>query len=348
MLADNTEINNILNNINLLNADVSYNNSSKKCRGRPRKELNNTQIVSKPKKRGRKPKENKLIINKNVNINEEIILHLPNITGSDLDKYGIDLIKNDKNESEHDEKDIFTIYDSDENDDNNNFNEEKNTLLDKIKSMSDKIISLENKLTDSNNENSNYVIDKHHVTKMNVNLVNQSDGQTFILETTDIACWWCTEQFTTIPCFIVCDIRNKSYVIFGCFCSYSCAVAFNINLDDFKMWNRHALTKQLFNELTNTTDNITSAPPRETLQKFGGHLTIEQFRRNSKVITKEYRCVVPPMMPVVPFIEENNTNIKKNINDTINTNDSELVMKRSKPLPGSTNNLLNAFNLKKK
>lgn len=362
MLSNNAEINNILNNINMLHVDTYDNNNNfiKKGRGRPRKEIiveNQISETYEPKKRGRKPKENKPIINKSIMKNEEIVLHLSNINSSDLSKHGI-FIQNTKNDNSEandnlNDNNIFTIGDSD-NDDNTSFSEERNELLLKIKSMTEQINNLENKLKENNSNNQpNFIIDKHTVRKMSVNLINYINGDSIILEPTNISCWWCTEPFSTLPCFNVRDKKNGSYVVFGCFCSYNCAVTFNLNMDDYKMWDRHSLIKQLYNDITSTTDNIQPAPPRETLKKFGGHLTIEEFRKNSKIITKEYRCLMPPMIPIVPFIEENNKNIKKNIQDmgfinNCSSKNDDLVLKRTKPLPGSKNNLANAFNFKKK
>jgi len=371
MLSNNSEINNILNNINMLHADDSndnHNNMTKKGRGRPRKEIiteYQVQPISEPKKRGRKPKENKPIINKTITKNEEIVLHLPNINSADLIKHGIFMqnTKNTTSESndninnsninniDNNNNNIFTICDSD-SDDSSSFNEERTELLSKIKSMTDQISQLENKLNDCNNSStsSKFIIDRHNVTKMNINLIDFVSGQTVILDHVDIACWWCTEPFTTLPCFIVRDIKNGAYVVFGCFCSFNCAVKFNLQMDDynFKIWDRYSLTKQFYNEITLTTDNIPEAPPREVLKKYGGYLTIEDFRKNSKIITKEYRCILPPMIAVVPFIEENNKTAKRNTNDFNLHKNDEIILKRTKPLPNSKNNLANAFNFHKK
>lgn len=351
MLSNNSEINNILNNINMLhteNYNDNQNNSVKKGRGRPRKETNeDQQQISEPKKRGRKPKENKPTLNKSITKNEEIVLHLPNINALDLAKHNIFIQSTKTDTSEN--NNIFTICDSD--DDSSSFNSEKNELLLKIKNMGEQISHLENKLNEctTNSSNSKFSIDRHNVTKMDINLIDYTNGNTIVLEQTDIACWWCTESFTTLPCFIVRDKKHKAYVVFGCFCSYNCAITFNLQMDDFKMWDRYSLTKQLYNEITSTTDNIHPAGPREVLKKFGGPCSIEKFRENSNIVTKEYRCVIPPMMTIVPFIEEHNKTVKKNINNDVYTNkNNDLVLKREKPLPTSKNNLMNAFNFNKK
>ena len=356
MLSNNSEINNILNNINMLNAGSDNQYNAKKSRGRPRKEnvdeFTSVPIVE-PKKRGRKPKENKPVTTKSITKNEEIVLHLPNISAADLTKHNITIKNNStsKSDSEMSESNtqntnIFTICDSD-SDDSSSFTEKKE-LLAKIKTMEEHISKLESKLSEHNKVTSvqQFSVDKHNVTKMNINLIDHTSNEPVKLLHTDIACWWCTETFKDLPCFIVRDKKNGAFVVFGCFCSYNCAITYNMQIDDFKMWDRYSLTTELCNIINNTVGNVTAALPREVLKKFGGHMTIEEFRTNSKIVTKEFRCIMPPMIAIVPYIEESNKAVKKSIqevNTSLNKND-DLVLKREHPLPNSKNNLLSAFN----
>ena len=46
---------------------------------------------------------------------------------------------------------------------------------------------------------------------------------------------------------------------------------------------------------------IIEAPPRESLEMFGGLLTIEQFRNNFDV---QYNIIYPPMLSIIPKLEE--------------------------------------------
>ena len=47
-------------------------------------------------------------------------------------------------------------------------------------------------------------------------------------EATNIKCWWCTLSFDDVPCFIPKKMRNGKYHVFGCFCSFNSAMAYNL------------------------------------------------------------------------------------------------------------------------
>ena len=34
--------------------------------------------------------------------------------------------------------------------------------------------------------------------------------------------------------------------VFGCFCSYNCAAAYNLNMNDYNIWNRYSLLKKMY------------------------------------------------------------------------------------------------------
>ena len=94
-------------------------------------------------------------------------------------------------------------------------------------------------------------------------------------------------------------------------------------------------------------DNIKISPPKETLKDYGGTLTINQFRRNGCMI-KEYSICVPPMVPIIPVVEESNGIAIKNKRKTKMDYLNKLNIKRSNPLPNSKYNLMRSMGLKKK
>jgi hypothetical protein len=60
--------------------------------------------------------------------------------------------------------------------------------------------------------------------------------------------------------------------------------------DDYKISNRVSLIKRLYSELYETTDPLFQSPPKELLNKFGGPMTIEDYRNSSKKMElKEYK-----------------------------------------------------------
>lgn len=100
-------------------------------------------------------------------------------------------------------------------------------------------------------------------------------------EKTHICCWWCTYPFETkpIPLPIRYDTIRDVFYIRGTFCSWSCAKAYALNNKStpIDMMNIFLLRKRV--EKVWTT--IPCAPCRESLQRFGGSRTIEEFRTTS-------------------------------------------------------------------
>ena len=71
-------------------------------------------------------------------------------------------------------------------------------------------------------------------------------------------------------------------------------------------------------------ERIKKAPKKECLIKFGGILTIEEFRKNSKT----YKLTYPPILPLIPELEEIEL-IKDNKDITLNKNISQRFNKKS-------------------
>lgn len=130
----------------------------------------------------------------------------------------------------------------------------------------------------------------------------------------DIKCWWCCHNFDNTPCGIPIkyDKSEETFYVYGCFCSFNCALSYNFQTKTDKKWERAGLIQVLFNKSTNTDDDVTYAPERECLKDFGGYMTIEEFRKTNI----EYTITYPPMLSIIPQIEE-----IKIIKDTNREND---------------------------
>ena len=127
---------------------------------------------------------------------------------------------------------------------------------------------------------------------------------------TNIWCSWCCHSFDTIPVGLpesFCK-TTKKFVVRDCFCSFNCAQAFNISLNDHKVWERFALLCRLKNIIFKGTEienkQITSAPPRKLLDVFGGNKTIDELRNNRISVPKMYINHLPPAIPFFAVIEE--------------------------------------------
>lgn len=278
-----------------------------KKRGRPRKNVIQTKNLPTIKSSTK--------IEKNKDIDEQIILHIPLY---------------DEEESSSSEKNVFTMKDNSESEDdeqttlrlsqNTSESDVTNNYILKIKNLKTELKKkdvLIKKLKNSINLTKTDVYDNHigiskdtKMKMMNLKLINIKDNLPVVVDKTDISCWWCTYNFDTIPCFIPDRYINDKYYVFGCFCNYSCALAYNINMGDYRITLRSSLIKKLYSHIFSSSEPIPMAPPRELLQKYGGSLTIDEFRDKSNLCTKNFKMLLPPLIPLLPMVEESQRDLK--------------------------------------
>jgi hypothetical protein len=152
----------------------------------------------------------------------------------------------------------------------------------------------------------NGVIDKeYHITK---DIVIDENGRW--KKRTDVWCDWCCHPFKTVPIGLpesYCR-ATKKFVVRDSFCSFNCAHAFNISLNDHKVWERYALLNRLKSIIFAGTEienkRIISAPPRKILTVFGGNKTIDELRGSRISVPKRYVSLLPPSVPFFGTIEE--------------------------------------------
>jgi hypothetical protein len=287
--------------------------------------LPDSSIIDQPRKRGR-PRKNKSVEkpikhtekrkSTRENENREIILHLPLFGGkaaanSSPDEDGNAFTMGEGSASENikeaTDEAILTISDQEsppsDNDDEMHIGELISELKKKnkiIKQLREEISTLKNIVGESAFMSCREI----RTIPSNVNFIDSKNGKTVVCEKTNIACWWCTYNFDTLPCFIPERYYNSAFYVFGNFCSYDCAAAYNIDLRDYKVSDRNSLIKKLYLTIKGTSDEIPVAPKREVLEKFGGPLTIEEYRKVSRGINKEYKLLLPPMINLIACIEE--------------------------------------------
>ena len=182
----------------------------------------------------------------------------------------------------------------------------------------------------------------------NIHFVD-SDGNIVEPKKTKIRCWWDCHEFNTLPCYLPNSFTAKSklvsktkkskvknkpesqYTVIGNFCSFSCALAYNIYyLRDSNVSRRKSLVYKLYREMYDISSQeeleISVAPPREILESFGGIMSIDKYRKGLTFLNKKYIVYVPPMAPLNTLIEE------KDIRENIHDNGQDLILKRTKPL----------------
>lgn len=182
---------------------------------------------------------------------------------------------------------------------------EKNKKL--ITNLQKKIETYEKKDHQENNK----------IYKTNINLIDISTNGKRSLKKTTILCWWDCHAFDGIPVFLPEFIHQDTYHVMGCFCSFNCALAYNLYyLRDLKINQRTSLLYKMYRELFNYNYDhpveIKVSPPKEILDSFGGTMSINKFRKNLNISQKEYVVYVPPIKPIGLYVEEKNNEKQNN------------------------------------
>jgi hypothetical protein len=182
-------------------------------------------------------------------------------------------------------------------------NEMKKTnkiLKNEVNRRNEIIISLKNKIKINkknlqiNKINSNSNLNSNSNSNLVANSIVNSNPRCSInsiyFQKTNLSCWWCDHSFNWYPSYIVLfkndnDTTKPIYVVYGNFCSFNCALKYNIcMLRDFKCNCRHSLTLELKIKTTGNSDIVKLADNREMLESKGGDKTIDSFRENFIII----------------------------------------------------------------
>lgn len=280
------------------NTQELKNESTSKPRGRPRKILPtiNNSI-----------QKQKFADSDNDIEKSPIALHIPlyEEDSSEVSEKNEFTMKDEESEEEKikKEKNLIMYLTDDDSDDEYNV---KN-LKKKLKKRDELIKKLKSDAkSDFYNENS-YSVNKKkdpNINLLKLKLYNK-DGICSIGEKTKISCWWCTFTFDDLPCFIPEKYNSGKYFVFGCFCSYNCALAYILKDDEYKIANRVSLIKRMYSEIYETENPLYPSPPRELLSKFGGPMTIDEYRSSNQTHElKEYKMKFANIIPTPVFFEE--------------------------------------------
>ena len=303
---------------------MSLDNKPKKKRGRKPKKKKDVVETKVPKKRGRKPRGGKIVskstdINKlHNNVETNIILHLKCNT-SELEKKTFSML-NSKYNPKISQPDPFSLNSNQKLNtltfENINENESSLNTITTFKKDLHKPLSVNNKVKEINcNDN----IDIKEIWKKLSNLKYQLHFN--CLPDKRSSCFWCTCPFDNPAIYIPSKIRNGVYDVYGCFCSPQCAVAYlrNEQLDHSVLWERYSMINDLYGKIFGR--NIKPAPsPYYTLNKFYGNLNIQEYRKllnNDKLLM----IVDKPMSKVLPELYEDNNELP-NVNNNLLHNQS--------------------------
>ncbi len=229
-----------------------------------------------------------------------------------------------------------------------------------VEEEEDKKIDIETKVKEFKNAQMNYNEDDYKPNKViKKNLKNilyefvNSNSANSWPETTNTHCWWCCHQFDNTPCALPEVYRKEKFHVCGVFCSFNCAASYNFSKNDGDdMWIRYNLLNLMYKKLYNVKFvKIGLAPPRETLKIFGGYMNIDEFRESCLKMDRTFQVIKPPMVAIIPKIEENilskGLKVGGGVNEHIlNKTQNQLKLKRTKPLMNPNSTLQSFMNIK--
>lgn len=147
----------------------------------------------------------------------------------------------------------------------------------------------------------------------------------------NLPCAWCLEKFSTISWpLVVGRTKNGTFKVRGHHCSPNCALANGLDSrevsESIPVTDIYSWMQAFVYKVTGNYKQIRPAPPRLMLQKFGGSLTVEMFRRECSMENFSSYLTYPPLETSLPIWNRIHTN-----QDEEQKNDDTLVLKRSKP-----------------
>ena len=197
---------------------------------------------------------------------------------------------------------------------------------------------------------------KNRIMADNMNEFRKSNENQCVPLETNVNCWWCCHEFSNSPYVLPLKKVNDCINVMGCFCCAECAASWNFNSDkrNNDIWESYSLLNLLYRKYLNGNSlRIKFAPPRESLIKFGGSLTIEEFRSHNNSYNKDIKNICYPVISLIPQMEEVFMNFSdKNKNyipvdmNRIKKVNNDLKLKRCRPVTDPINTLESCMNLK--
>ena len=183
-------------------------------------------------------------------------------------------------------------------------------------------------------ENLEKVIKKNTLSKTLIQFNESNKNGTWPDQTT-ISCWWCTYKFTGTPCGLPINCYDDKYTMLGVFCSPECSASYNFNtINNTDIWEKYALLNLLYGGIYKK--QIRLAPDRNTLKRFGGCLTIDQFRSQNSNSDCDFKINMPPMKSIIPHIEYSSRNTGFSASKKQPVDIERFKLKRNKPFNKNT------------
>ena len=176
-------------------------------------------------------------------------------------------------------------------------------------------------------------------------------------ESTKVACFWCCNQFEGRPCVIPIREEKGIYEVYGNFCCPECSLAYILDErdDSHVKWEKISLLHRIYGACVSPGGGrIYPAPARNTLEMFGGTLTIDNYRKTIRDGKVRIDIHLPPMISILATMDTKpidfyETTIPKSFvplnNERVQKVEEGLRLKRSKPLKDRESTLDAVMNL---
>lgn len=170
----------------------------------------------------------------------------------------------------------------------------------------------------------------------------------YLPNSSGVACFWCCDNFSGGTCIIPKEVIGNVWQVYGNFCSPQCALAYLLSelMDTHIRWERIALLQRLYGSQC-AGGRVYPAPARETLQRFGGPVSSNDYHAMCDKQRIRLDVHMPPMVSILPtmdtkpidFYETNMKNSVPSVAAIAKEETGGLKLKRSKPLKEQENTL---------
>lgn len=128
----------------------------------------------------------------------------------------------------------------------------------------------------------------------------------YLYETeTEYTCWNCFHSIDKEIKSIPLKYEDNVFYIYGSFCTLGCCLRYIIeNFHGSELWAKYELFNFYCKKIYNQNIEISIPPNKFSLEKFGGNLTIEEYRSNN-----EYKEINMPIIIPVKHQSHNNNSI---------------------------------------
>jgi hypothetical protein len=251
--------------------------------------------------------------------------------------------KKEKNQVKIDTtQDIFELSDQEENTKINTKQVKLKEKDEQIKILNDKINELETKI---------YVLlnKSRRVINPSINMVDIITNKHIYNDENNVVnfrCMWDHHTFNTMPFFLPFKYIDGTYYVYGCFSSPECAMSYNnliLTDGDQNKKERNSLINRMVYEMTGKNEPVKPAPSPEIIDDYAyGYVSIDEYRNNLTLGFKEYIIYLPPMMPILPKIEEDHID---KLGLPIQSRESKFKLQRTKPLPQDKHNIITTMGI---